>query len=257
MENTTVNLFSSLIVGLFVGGAAGYVGSLMVLKRMSLVGDALSHVALPGIALGILLHASPILSAFTALLVGVWLIWFFENKTKLPTEALVGIIFTASLAIGVLLVPDEHLLASLFGDISRVSGLDMALTLLGSIVIFLILRRFYRHIILGVVSKDLAKSHGINVEREQLVYLLLVAAIVALGIKVVGTLLMGALVIVPAAAARNISVNLTHYSYGSMLMGALSAVLGILFASYLAISPGPIVVLVSIGIFLLTLFFRR
>lgn len=257
MENTISNIYPALVTGLFVGGVAGYVGSLMVLKRMSLVGDALSHVALPGLALGILLNINPLLTAFVALVLGIFLIWFLENKTQLPIEALVGVIFTASLAIGVLLVPDEDLLESLFGDISQVSGLDMILALAGSCLIFFILRRFYRHNILGVISEDLAKSRGVRLEREHLVYLLLVAATVALGIKVVGTLLMGALVIVPAAASRNISVSLIRYSYGSMIMGAVAAVSGIILAAQIQLPPGPIVVLVSIAIFLFTLFFKR
>jgi len=257
MEGTVSNVFLSVIAGLFVGGAAGYVGSLMVIKRMSLVGDALSHVALPGIALGLLFGINPVATAFGALFLGVALIWVLESKTKLPVEALVGVVFTASLAIGVLLIPDEKLLESLFGDISRVTAGDALLAIAGSVAIYGILKFFYRRMMLGVVSGDLAKSQGIALERENLIYLLLVAAVVALGIKVVGTLLMGALVILPAAASRNISQNLGRYAYGSMVIGGMASIIGILLAFRLHLLPGPIVVLVAVGIFLLTLFFRR
>ncbi len=251
------SISNSLIVGIAVGSAAGYIGSLMVLKRMALVGDALSHVALPGIALGLVLGTHPIAMAFVTLISGVGLIWFFERKTKLSTEALVGIIFTGSLALGILLIPDEELLESLFGNIRDVSLIDTGIALLGSLGIFFVLRSFYSRMVLSVISEDLAKSRGISVSTTHFIYLILVAAIVALGIKVVGTLLMGALVVIPAVASRSISPNLSRYAYGSMIIGGLSAFGGILLASQLHLSPGPLVVLFAIGVFLLTFFFRR
>src|SRR3989344_5401195 len=111
-----------LIVSAFVGLASGYLGSLMVLRRMSLVGDALSHVALPGLALGLLFHFNPFLGAFGVLFLSIIFIWLIENKTKLPTETLVGIFFTLSLAIGLIITPEPELLEALFGDVSKTSA---------------------------------------------------------------------------------------------------------------------------------------
>ena len=90
----------SLISGIFIGGVAGYLGSLMLTKRMALVGDALGHVALPGMGLALLFGLDVSFGAFLFLLLGIFLIWLFEIKTSLPMEALVGIVFVASLAIG-------------------------------------------------------------------------------------------------------------------------------------------------------------
>ena len=109
----------NLLAALSVGGATGYLGSLVVTKRMSLVGDALGHVALPGVALGILFGFNIIFGAFAALALGIIFIWLLEGKTTLPTEALTGIIFTGSLAAAFLLLPNEDLESALIGDISN------------------------------------------------------------------------------------------------------------------------------------------
>ena len=106
---------------IFVGLASGYLGSFMVLKRMALVGDALSHVALPGVALGIVFNFNPILGAFATLFAGIIGVWFIEHKTELPSESIVGLFFTVALAVGILIIPEEDVLEALFGDISQIS----------------------------------------------------------------------------------------------------------------------------------------
>jgi len=247
----------SLVAGIFIGGAAGYLGSLMLTKRMALVGDALGHVALPGIGLALLLGANVSLGAFLFLLLGIFMIWLFEIKTSLPMEALVGIVFVASLAIGFLIVPEPELLEALFGDISKVS-FEMALaSMLFSIAIFLAIKRIYPNMILAGVSNDLAKSEGIKIKKQNFIYLLSIAAIVALGIKITGSLLVGALVIVPAAMARNLSKNLKEYRLLSVVMGILSSSLGILLFKLTGFPAGPLIILVSTGFFLVSLVFKN
>jgi len=218
--------FLSLISGIFIGGVAGYLGSLMLTKRMALVGDALGHVALPGMGLALLFGFNVSIGAFLFLLLGIFLIWLFEIKTSLPMEALVGIVFVASLAIGFLIVPEPELLEALLGDISKVS-FEMAITsVIFSLLIFFVIKRIYPKMILTNISEDLAKSEGIKVKKENFIYLLSIAAMVALGVKIVGSLLVGALVIIPAATARNLSKNLKGYSLGSLVLGILSCLFG-------------------------------
>ena len=181
------------------------------------------------------------------------MIWLFEIKTSLPMEALVGIVFVASLAIGFLIVPEPELLEALFGDISKVS-FEMALaSMLFSITIFLAIKRIYPKMILAGISNDLAKSEGIKIKRQNFIYLLSIAAIVALGIKITGSLLVGALVIVPAAAARNLSKNLKEYRLLSIIMGFLSSSLGIFLFKLTGFPAGPLIILVSTGFFLISL----
>src|SRR3989338_6265134 len=121
-------LFLQFVIAILIGLGAGYVGSFMVLRRMSLVGDALSHVALPGIALSLLININPFFGAFAALFLAILGIWFLEKRTELPSETLVGIFFTLSLALGLLLTPEPELMEALFGNISKITTLDIIIT---------------------------------------------------------------------------------------------------------------------------------
>lgn len=247
------NFILSLIVALFVGGVAGYLGSVIILRRLALVGDALSHVALPGIGIALVFNLNPFLLAFIFLAVSTLIIWVLENKTKIPLEALVGILFTAALALGILITPEIELAEALFGDISKINFLDGVLTIILSILIIFVGRKIYKKLILGVISEDLAVSSGIKIKRIDLIFLILISIIVALGVKVVGTLLMGALVIIPAAGARNLSRGIKTYSFLSSVFGSFSALSGVFLAKFFNFPPGPVVVLIGVFIFLLSL----
>lgn len=246
-----------IITGIFVGAAAGYIGSFMVLRRMALVGDALSHVALPGVALAFTYHFNPFLGAFASLFVGILVIWAIEYKTRISTEALVGFMFTLALAIGLLITPEEDIMHALIGDIATVQAIDAVIAILLSIVIFVVMQMIEQRFVLSTVSADLARSSGVRVSQVNLVFLILVALIVALGIKVVGTLLMGALVIIPAIAARNMTSSLGSYARVSMMIGFGSMLAGVIIAEASQLPAGPIVVLASSAIFGLSFVFKK
>src|SRR6476620_12277086 len=239
-----------LIVGVFVGSTAGYLGSIMVSRHMALVGDALSHVALPGLALGILFNFNPFIGAFTFLATTVIVTWYLQKSTTLSVEAIIGVIFVLALSIGILVTPKVDLLEALFGDISKITLMDTVITVLVSLFVILVIKKIYEKLIISMISKDLAVANRIKVESINLIYLLLVATIVAVGIKEVGTLLVGALVIVPAAAAKNISSTLSRYCLMSAIFGLASATLGVLLSSYVSLPAGPLVVMVGAAIFI-------
>jgi len=251
-------LIYSLIVGAAVGFSAGYLGSIMVLEKMALVGDAMSHVALPGLALGVLLNFNPLIGGFMFLFVSAILIWHLGRVTKLSFETLVGAAFTLALAIGILLYGDnlDALEAALFGDITQVNLTYAVLAVTLSIMVIFLTRLIYKKIVLGLISEELAISKGINVARTNLLYLLLVSIVVAVGIQVTGTLLVGFLVVTPAAAARIVSVNLSKYFVLSAVFGTVSAVSGITLSSSLNIHPGPLVVISGVVIFVIALVIR-
>jgi ABC-type Mn2+/Zn2+ transport system permease subunit len=241
----------SLIVGASVGLAAGYLGSIMVLEKMALVGDALSHVALPGLAIGVLYNFNPLIGGFLFLFVSAVLIWHLGRVTKLSFETLVGAAFTLALAVGILLFGDnlDALETALFGDITQVGLYSAVAAVFISIFVILLTRMIYNGIVLGLISEELAVSRGINVARTNLLYLLLVSLTVAVGIQITGTLLVGFLVVTPAAAARTISSNLSRYLTLSAAFGAISAISGILMSTSLGILPGPLVVVSGVAIF--------
>ncbi|MBI4691835.1 MAG: metal ABC transporter permease [Candidatus Terrybacteria bacterium] len=251
-----INLFN-FITAIFVGGAAGYLGSLMITKRMALVGDALGHVALPGMGLALLLGFNVSLGAFVFLLLGVFSVWFLERKSDLPTETLVGVIFVLSLALGFLITPEPELLHALVGDISRVSLLDAVVSVILSVSVLFVVNKIYKKIILASLSEDLAISNKIDIKKNNLIYLLVIAVIVALGVKVVGSLLIGALVIVPAAASRNISRNMRQYVLRAIFLGSLSCVLGIGLFMITGFPVGPLIILTSVFFFIISLIFKK
>lgn len=247
-----LNSIISIIVGCFVGAAAGYLGSFMVLKRMSLVGDAFSHVALPGIALGLMFGFSPMLGAFIALMVAVITVWHFESTTSVYPEALVGVFFTLSLAIGVLITPEPDLLEALFGSIEKITGSEAATATVLSLVIIFVVRYISKNMVLGAISKELLESTGKSYRKINLIYLFLVGLIVALGVRFVGSMLMGALVIIPAVSAKNISKGMKNYFFLSSVFGVTSALVGSLLGLLLNLTVGPMVVLTSVMIFVVT-----
>jgi ABC-type Mn2+/Zn2+ transport system permease subunit len=248
----------SLVVGISVGLAAGYLGSIMVLEKMALVGDALSHVALPGLALGILFNFNPLVGGFVFLFVSAVLIWHLGRVTKLSFETLVGATFTLALAIGILLFGDnlDALEEALFGDITKVGITEAVVAVAISVAVISLTRLIYRKIVLGLISEELAISKGISITRNNLLYLLLVSLTVAMGIQITGTLLVGFLVVTPAAAAKIISANLSKYLLLSSIFGAISAISGILLSSYFNILPGPLVVISGITIFVVIMVIR-
>ena len=246
----------SLLTGIFVGVSAGYLGSLMVLEKMALVGDALSHVALPGLALGILFNFPWFLGAFAFLFTSAVIIWYLGRVTKLSYETIVGAMFTLALAVGILIIPQTELLEALFGDITKVTILETATAVVISVIAVILTKMIYKKLVLGMISEELAISKGIDVSRTNLIYLLLVSLVVAIGIRIVGTLLVGFLVIVPAAAAKNVSSDLFKYAVLSASFGAVSACSGVLFSSYLNSPTGPFVVFSGVIVFIVTIFAR-
>jgi ABC-type Mn2+/Zn2+ transport system permease subunit len=242
-----------LIIGVSVGISAGYLGSLMVLEKMALVGDALSHVALPGLALGILYNFNPFFGAFAFLFASAVIIWHVGRVTKLSFETIVGAVFTLALAIGIVMIPSlDALEEALFGDITTVTAIDAVAAVAISAVAVLLTKMIYKKLVLGMISEELAISKGINIEQINLLYLLLVSLVVAVGIKIIGTLLVGFLVVVPAAAAKNVSTDLLRYSLLSAAFGTISAVTGVSLSGYLNLPTGPLVVFAGIAVFIAT-----
>ena len=252
----TTNLIFLLFIGALVGAASAYLGSFMVLKRMSLVGDALSHVALPGIAIALTFGFNPMMGALAALLIATFGIWYLSEHSEVYPEALVGVFFTASLSLGLILTPEPELLEALFGNIDKIVWSDGLMVVVGSALVFVITLIISKSLLLGVVSEDMAKAQKINISKINLIYLTLVALVVALGVKFLGTLLTGAMVIIPAVTAKNLAGSIQNYHLVSVIIGIFSFATGILIAKYFGISSGPAVVLTAVMLFAISYLFK-
>jgi ABC-type Mn2+/Zn2+ transport system permease subunit len=257
LDFVDTNFIIVLLVAVMTGAAAGLLGTFMVLRRMSLVGDALSHVALPGIALALMFDINPFLGALAILVLAIAVIWLLEERTEIPIDALVGVFFTAALAVGVIIFPEHDLLEALFGDVGTINLQDGIMALGFLAVTIIVLKLISKTLLLDIVSKDLASITNKRRAINNLIFLVLIASVVALGLKVVGVLLMGAMIIIPAAAGKNISRSFSQYLIASVFVGAFSGAAGILLSRIYEVPPGPAVAGVAVGIFLITLFFRR
>lgn len=249
-------LIQPVLMALFVGAASGAIGSFIILRRMALVGDALSHVALPGIALALFYGIDPFWGVLVFLIVAAVLVWWLEGKSKLPVDALIGLLFTASLAVGILTIPDTEILESLFGVFPSLSPaiLTSVLAVAGLMIIFsfILARRF----LFVTVSADVAKVSGVGRVYDLLLFLVF-SIVVALGIKLVGTLLMGALTIIPASISKNISRSMGGYMIISALVGGLVSVAGVLLSGFFGFPPGPTIILSGSVLFIFSLLFVR
>lgn len=243
-------------IALFVGIASGSVGPFILLRRMALVGDALSHVALPGIAVALAYGIDPFYGVLVSLIAAAFLIFWLQGRSRVPPDAIVGLLFTASLAIGILILPDSEVIESLFG-VFPVLSLPFLLAILFAAAVlsalcFILTRRF----LFVIISPDLARVNGFG-RGYDMALLLIFAIIVALGIKLAGTLLMGALTIIPASIAKNLSRSMRLYVIVSAALGGAISVTGVGIAAKFGFPPGPSIVLLGVGLFLLSLPFAR
>ncbi len=248
----TYQLALSLVSGVFISGSAAYLGTLMLSRKMAVIAGPLGHLALPGAALAIVYGFSISLGAFPFVVLGIILIWLLEIRTKLAMEALTAIVFATGVATAFLFLPIDKAEAALVGDISKVGIYDtVASVVLGSMVV-LIINRSYSKIMLINIHEDVAKTEGVDVKLYNLIYLSSIAVIVALGVDLVGGLMTAALVAIPAAAAKNVSRTLAQFGTTAGLFGVVSAALGIVVSSFTALPAGPLVILTSGIIFLVT-----
>jgi len=253
----TRQLILSLISGLAIGGAAGYLGALMLQKRMALAAGPLGHLALPGVALALIYGFDISLGAFPFIILGIILIWLLEIKTKLPAEALTAIIFASGVAAAFLFLPIEQAEAALVGNINVINLPNALMAIILSGLVIVVVKKIFSSMVLINVSEDLAQVEGINLKKFNLIYLLCVAVIVALGVKLVGGLLTAALVAVPAATARNLAKSMKSYTILSFFFGVLAPVVGLIIFKFTASPSGTLIILSSAFFFLCSVLLKN
>jgi ABC-type Mn2+/Zn2+ transport system permease subunit len=250
-------LLLCLISGMFIGAAAAYLGSLLLGRRMALVAGPLGHLTLPGIALALMYGFDVSLGAFPFVILGIVVIWVLELRTGLPMEALTAFVFASGVAVAFLFLPVEQAETALVGDIANTGTNEALVSISVCALVMIVVNRIYPKLVLINISEDLALSEGISVRRYNFIYLLLIAVVVALGVRMVGGLLTAALVAIPPAAARNLGRNLAGYALGALAIGTVSSLVGILLYQATGYPAGPLIVVVSATFFLFTLPFAR
>jgi zinc transport system permease protein len=251
-------LFASIMVGIL----CPFVGNFVVLRRMSFFSDAISHAALAGIAAGILIGIDLSLSALAVAIIIACIIAFLSEKTTLSHDTIIGIAFSGAIASGVLLIGmlkgyKTDIFAFLFGDILAITNTDLLIIFITGLFTILILLIFAKPFFQISFNRELARVEGINVRLFEYFLFCIIAIVVTISLKVIGIILVTSLLIVPAAAAKNLSSSMKQLFMFSCAFGVISGIVGLFGSIYMNTSSGPTIVLVSISIFFLTLFRKK
>lgn len=245
----------SFLVAILTALPLSLLANFIVFRRQSLIGDAFSHIALPGIALAIFLKIDVILGALIFLILGSLLISFLEKKTSFYLEALTGFIFLISLALGKIFIKEEELIESLFGNLASTNFFDLLLAFIFCSLIIALIFRYRQELVLLTFSEELALAQGINKTKINLIFLLMISLAIALGIKISGALLVGSFLVIPPLAANLLAKNFNQLLIISSVFGIISAILGILLS--FNHDPGPIIVIVQGILFTLIFIFKN
>ncbi|RJQ29677.1 hypothetical protein C4571_00890 [Candidatus Parcubacteria bacterium] len=250
------NLYA-VILALLTALVSGLVGSFALMKRIALAGDVISHIALPGLGLALLFNINPLIGGATTLFLGIILIWRLQGATALTAETAIGVIFTASVALGALVTPSEELIEALFGGFEALDLSSFIVGLIAVVFIGLFILKFRNQLILGLFSPELASSTKLNLSRLNLYYLLVFGLTILLGLQFLGAILVGALIIVPAAIGRQLTHSLNAFLLVSAIAGFASVSAGMFVARIYNLELGPTVVLVAAFLFAASLLHRK
>lgn len=240
-----------------MAAAAGLIGSFAVMRRMVLAADPMSHIALPGIGIALILGFNPLWGALALLLLGAVLIWAVERRIRIATEAIIGVTFAVALAIGSIITSGEALIDALLGAPGKLSPPEVAFGIGGSLIVIAFVLRSRNALIVRLVSPEIAMTSKVNVARLDLCFLLAFALTIGLGLRFLGVLLMGSLIIIPAAIARRFARSLATMLTLSVIIAVLATAAGTYVAWLLGRPSGPFIVMVAGGLFFLSLLRRR
>jgi zinc transport system permease protein len=248
----------ALIAGIGVALVAGPLGCFVVWRRLAYFGDTLSHSALLGVALALLLQVNITLAVFGVSAAVAFALLLLRKRAPVSSDSLLGLLAHASLALGLVAMAflsgvRVDLMGFLFGDILAVGRADIATIWIGGAGVLAVLALIWRRLFAATVSPELAEAEGLAPGRVEPVFMLLMAVVIAISMKVVGVLLITALLIIPAAAARRAVAGPETMALAAAGVGAVSVVTG-LFASLEWDTPaGPSIVVAAAVIFLLGL----
>ncbi|MFO1033790.1 MAG: metal ABC transporter permease [Hyphomicrobiales bacterium] len=251
-------LVRALLAGLGLAVVTGPLGCFVVWRRMSYFGDAMAHAALLGVALSLLLQINTALAVFAVALVAALLVLALEARSALAADAALGLLSHGALAAGLIALAAMtwlriDIMSLLFGDLLAVTRSDLVILYGGGALVLALLFWIWRPLLAATVSFDIAAAEGLRPRQAQVVFMVLLAAVVAVAIKIVGAMLITAMLVVPAAAARRLSAGPVQMAVLSALAGAIAVCVG-LWGSFTWDTPaGPSVVAAASLLFALGL----
>jgi zinc transport system permease protein len=248
----------ALLAGIGVAIVVGPLGCFVIWRRLSYFGDTLSHAALLGVALALLFELNFTMMVFIVSVTLSLLLIYLKSRTSLPSDALLGLLAHSILAIGIICLGfmtwvRVDLLGLLFGDILAVSTSDIWLIWIGGGLVLACLAVIWKPLFADTVSPDLAVAEGLNPQKSRIIFMILLALVISISIKVVGVLLITGMLILPAAVARNLSVGPIQMMILSVIAGTFSVVAGLFSSLTWNTSSGPSIIAATLVLFILTM----
>ncbi len=242
----------ALVAAVLVGLIAPLIGAFLVQRRLALLGDGMGHVALTGVGLAFLLGTAPLPTAMVTAAAGAFLIEFIRDRSRTAGDVALALLFYGGIACGVLFASlssaktAASLNSYLFGSLTTVSASDLIALLALSLIVVVILAFFGRQLFAVSLDPDVAAVQGIKVRAMSTLTAMLAAVTVVVGMRVVGLLLVSAIMIVPIAAAQQVAPSFRKTMALGSLIGLLAAVGGLTSSFYVDVPPGPAIVLISL-----------
>ena len=238
------------------------VGLFLVLKRHSLFGDALAHVAFGGIALGLFTGVYPILTAYVVAILSAVGVNKLRESTKIPPDSSIAVLLTSGLAIGVILISLSggftlDLFSFLFGNILLVSNEDLIMILITDAIVVPIIYVFYKRLILIVFDENQAKVSGLNVTWINTLFIVLASITIIASIRLVGVLLISSLIVIPNITALLLGKGFKKTIFISCAISVFSVVFGIVASYYVNLVPSGTIVLTMVSMFIVTIIVKN
>lgn len=254
-------LIYALIAACAIALVAGPLGAFVIWQRLAYFGDTLAHGALLGVAVGLFANINITLAIVLCCLLLATLLFLLQKKTGLGDDSMLGLLSHSALAAGLVSVSlmdsQVDLFAFLFGDLLTTSRNDAMLIVAICTAVFTLLAIFWRKLLLCVIDANLAQVEGVPIGLMRILLLLCIALVVAFAMRVVGVLLITALLVIPAAASRRLTTSPEAMAFGASLVGCCAVALG-MWGSYCYNTPaGPSIVLAATGFFALTLLAKK
>ena len=248
----------ALIAGLGVALVTGPLGCFVIWRRLSFFGDTLSHSALLGVTLAVSFDINIAFSVFIISSAVALILLKLQKTTNLPGDALLGLLAHSSLAVGLVAIGflsfiRFDIMGLLFGDILAVTKNDLIIIWVGGAIILFVLKLIWKPLFASTVNYELADAEGMRPERVNAIFTILMAAIIAISIKMIGLLLITGMLIIPAAMARNISNNPKQMVLFSIIGGLLSVVIGLFGSLEINTPSGPSIITAGLILFILSL----
>lgn len=252
----------AFIAGVVIAAVAPLIGNFLVIRRFSLIADTLSHVALAGVALGLFLETAPLITTVIFTAAASLAIERLRTSNKIPAETVLAMFLPGGLALSIVLLSLAHglntnLMSYLFGSIATVKPEELWFIVGFAVIIIVLLFFLYKKLLFASFDEESAHVAGVPVQTMNTILIVCTAVTVALTMRVVGVLLIGALMVIPVVSGMQMGRSFRHSVVLSVLFAQAAVIAGLYAAYYLNLPAGGTIVLVSLALFACTVTFKK